>query len=65
MNRPESPLAREPRVFLDYDQKALDDAYDQAVYAPNRNQVNSRLAAARPLRTVDCAAPAPKACIIG
>jgi arylformamidase len=27
------------RVFLDYDQKALDDAYDQAVYAPNRDQV--------------------------
>jgi arylformamidase len=28
-----------PPVFLDYDQKALDDAYDQAVYAPNRDQV--------------------------
>jgi len=35
-----------PRVFLDYDQKALDDAYDQAVYAPNREQVNLRLAGA-------------------
>jgi len=33
-------------VFLDYDQKALDDAYDQAVYAPNRGQVNLRLAKA-------------------
>jgi arylformamidase len=46
MNRPESPRPAEgPRVFLDYDQKALDDAYDQAVYAPNRVQVNSRLVA--------------------
>jgi arylformamidase len=33
-------------VFLDYDQKALDDAYDQAVYAPNRDQVLSRYAGA-------------------
>ena len=32
------------RVFLDYDQQALDDAYDQAVYAPNRDQVLARLA---------------------
>jgi arylformamidase len=31
------------RVFLDYDQQALDDAYDQAVYAPNRGQVRIRL----------------------
>lgn len=31
-------------VFLDYGQKALDDAYDQAVYAPNRDQVLARLA---------------------
>lgn len=29
-------------VFLDYDQKSLDDAYDQAVYAPNRDQVQAR-----------------------
>jgi arylformamidase len=29
-------------VFLDYDQKALDDAYDQAVYAANREQVIAR-----------------------
>ena len=33
------------KVFLDYTQKALDDAYDQAVYAPNRDQVLKRLAA--------------------
>jgi arylformamidase len=32
------------KIFLDYDQKALDDAYDQAVYAPNRDQVLKRLA---------------------
>jgi len=37
------------RVFLDYDQKALDDAYDQAVYAPNRDQVLARLARASEL----------------
>jgi arylformamidase len=30
------------RVFRDYDQKALDDAYDQAVYAPNRDQLLAR-----------------------
>jgi arylformamidase len=29
-------------VFLHYDQKALDDAYDQSVYAPNREQVLAR-----------------------
>ena len=32
------------KVFLDYDQKALDDAYDQALYAPNRDQILARLA---------------------
>jgi len=32
------------KVFLDYDQKALDDAYDQAIYAPNRDQILARLA---------------------
>ena len=29
-------------VFRHYDQKALDDAYDQAVYAPNRDQLLAR-----------------------
>jgi arylformamidase len=28
-----------PSVFLDYDQAALDAAYDQAAYAPNREQL--------------------------
>jgi len=32
------------KVFLDYDQTALDNAYDQAVYAPNRDQILKRLA---------------------
>lgn len=41
--------AKGPRVFLDYDQQELDDAYDQAVYAPNRNQVIARLAQASDL----------------
>jgi len=29
-------------VFLDYDQAALDAAYDQAAYAPNREQLIRR-----------------------
>jgi arylformamidase len=33
-----------PAVFLDYDQTALDAAYDQAVYAPNREQLIRRRA---------------------
>src|SRR5258706_13097751 len=33
-----------PKVWLDMDQKALDDAYDQAVYAPNIQQVIGRYA---------------------
>jgi arylformamidase len=53
--RPGSAPARErgPRVWLDMDQKELDDAYDQAVYAPNRelvlrrNAVNSEAVCAR------------------
>jgi arylformamidase len=31
-----------PLVFLDYDQAELDAAYDQAVYAPNRELINER-----------------------
>lgn len=46
-----------PRVFLDYDQKELDDAYDQAVYAPNRNQVNARLATASQIARERLGAP--------
>jgi arylformamidase len=35
-----------PLVWRDMDQQTLDHAYDQAVYAPNRNQVLGRIAAA-------------------
>jgi len=35
--RPKGPL-----VWLDMDQQELDDAYDQIVYAPNRDQVGKR-----------------------
>src|ERR1700761_9312672 len=31
-----------PKVYLDYDQAALDAAYDQAPYAPNREQLIKR-----------------------
>lgn len=34
-----------PRVFLDYDQAALDAAYDQSVYAPNMAQIAERYVA--------------------
>jgi arylformamidase len=37
--------AKGPLVWLDLDQKELDDAYDQAVYAPNRDLVQKRYAA--------------------
>src|SRR5260221_9204793 len=40
--RPQSPRAKGPLVWLDMDQQALDDAYDQIVYAPNREQVTQR-----------------------
>jgi arylformamidase len=33
---------KDPPVFLDYDQAALDAAYDQAAYAPNRQQLTMR-----------------------
>jgi len=34
--------AKGPIVWLDMDQQQLDDAYDQVVYAPNRDQVGKR-----------------------
>jgi arylformamidase len=37
---------RGPPVWRDMDQKALDDAYDQLVYAPNRDLILARMAAA-------------------
>ena len=45
MNPPAAATAQRaqgPLVWLDMDQKALDDAYDQLVYAPNRDQVHKR-----------------------
>jgi predicted ATPase len=56
----------DPPVFLDYDQAALDEAYDQAAYAPNRKQLikrrirDSQLARRRigePERVADGSAP--------
>jgi arylformamidase len=34
--------AKGPLVWLDMDQQQLDDAYDQIVYAPNRDQITKR-----------------------
>jgi arylformamidase len=45
--------AKGPRVWLDMDQQELDDAYDQIVYAPNRDQVGKRrIANSEKARTV-------------
>jgi arylformamidase len=43
---PAAPPARAkgPLVWLNMDQKELDDAYDQAVWAPNQRQVQGRFA---------------------
>ena len=35
---------KDPRVWLDMDQKELDDAYDQSVWAPNQSHVSGRRA---------------------
>src|ERR1700757_5468911 len=40
--RAQQPRAKGPLVWLDMDQQALDDAYDQIIYAPNREQVTQR-----------------------
>jgi arylformamidase len=37
-----APAGKGPRVWLDMDQRELDDAYDQEVYAPNRAQIVER-----------------------
>ena len=36
------PRVQGPRVWLDMDQQAIDDAYDQSVWAPNREVVLTR-----------------------
>src|ERR1700726_3852660 len=43
---PQPITARGPLVWRDMDQKALDDAYDQDVYAPNRPLIVARRIAA-------------------
>jgi arylformamidase len=40
--QPSTPRPKGPLVFLDMDQQALDDAYDQEVYAPNRELIVAR-----------------------
>lgn len=42
----ENARIKGPRVWLDMDQKELDDAYDQTVYAPNQKLVANRRALA-------------------
>src|ERR1700730_1091130 len=39
---PEPPHAKGPRVWLDLDQKELDDAYDQSVFAFNQGNIRER-----------------------
>ena len=41
----QTPRVKGPRVWLDMDQKELDDAYDQSVWAPNQSHVSKRRAA--------------------
>src|SRR5260370_26352280 len=36
------PRAKGPRVWLDLDQKELDDAYDHSLHAPNQPQITAR-----------------------
>jgi len=43
---PQPVTARGPLIWRDMDQKALDDAYDQDVYAPNRSLIVARRIAA-------------------
>jgi arylformamidase len=46
LTAPAAPRTKGPIVWLDMDQTELDNAYDQAVYAPNQPLVHARLAAA-------------------
>jgi arylformamidase len=41
----QTPRMKGPRVWLDMDQKELDDAYDQSVWAPNQTHVSKGRAA--------------------
>lgn len=55
--QPATPRPKGPRVWLDMDQKELDDAYDQSVYAPNRDQMNKRRASISELARARLGAP--------
>ena len=46
MGMQQAVAARGPSVWRDMDQKTLDDAYDQLIFAPNRDLVLARIAAA-------------------
>jgi len=39
-----TPRVKGPLVWMEMDQKELDDAYDQNIYAPNRTQIRNRYA---------------------
>jgi arylformamidase len=41
----QTPRVKGPRVWLDMDQKEIDDAYDQSVWAPNQPHISKRRAA--------------------
>jgi len=41
----QTPRVKGPRVWLDMDQKEIDDAYDQSVWAPNQAHLSKRRAA--------------------
>ena len=51
------PRVNGPLVWLDMDQQELDDAYDQAVYAPNRDLVRARRVANNKIARARMAAP--------
>jgi arylformamidase len=55
--QPQGARAKGPPVWLDMDQKELDDAYDQSAYAPNRDQMNKRRASLSELVRARLGAP--------
>ena len=55
--RQEPSMGKGPLVWLDMDQKELDDAYDQACWAPNREHLQKRRRLASE-RAIACIAPA-------
>jgi arylformamidase len=53
----QTATVRGPLVWRDMDQKTLDDAYDQLVYAPNRDLILARIAAASEVARQTLGAP--------